>query len=635
MLFYYPENAKTIKDLDRFTYLAYASVSINMNRLNHDSSITFRMLEIASGEFLRTAFDLPYMPTLSMNLMDFVSIDRINRFNITQIEKISILNGYVSSNEYIKGYSLYSNTTYDLLNCNSFTDLTRHSVPCDIFLETSENEIVYGELEITLTPDIVDTLQSPFIVNRSKITINILDYNILPFLTIENPYIEIFGIDVDYNVVNEKIYINTAYDILSTYSYVKINSLLLIGMNSQLGILIFPYIVKKIASLEYQYIDREDFFSVNAVFSLDQAGKKLNVSRLNDSAIFPARLETYEEINLNIPASYTIDNYHFDDPNRLLYVVARDDYGNKYFYVYPIMIPFYTTNIGLLKSTSSQNIKIEYIRDTIDKHYIFSIFPSNKTHGIESLDISIIYSHKRALGLWYASVEYLVGDLVIFAGTEYICIVGHTSTSEFDLDKFNVQQQYIVQGFLLDLISYGIETNKFVIDFDTIFKLDQEAIIQIDTSGNENCTLQILAQYHKLNPIIDRSIASIMSYYNASIISIDNSVVLPVENKSQKLLTDRVNTYHYAPFPNINFTNTDFKVFTTSTDDTIHLNEYKVINIFDTFYLDWENKNIITSDAITHIVNTEVSDYKLLATEYGEDLIEHVISDDYNRTFMN
>lgn len=635
MLFYYPEHAKTIKDLDRFTYLPYASISVNLNRINHDSSITFRMLEIASSEFLRNAFDISYLPTMSMNLMDFVSIDRINRFNISQIEKITATAQYVSASDYIKGYSVYSNTTYDLLNCNSLTDMTRHSVPCDIFLESSDTDVTYDSATLTITPNVLYVMQSPFLVNKSKVTINILDYNILRFLTIDTPYIEIYGVDVEYNTVSEKIYINTAYDILSTYSYIKINSLLLIGMSSQLGIEILPYIVKKIANLEYPYIDREDFFSVNAVFSLDQLGKKLNVSRLNDTSIFPARLETYEEIDLNMPSSYIIDNYHFDDPNRLLYVVAKDTLGNKFFYMYPIMIPFYTTNIGLLKSTQEQNVKVEYVRDTVDRNYTLSIFPSAKTHGVESLDISIIYSHLRALGFWYENVEYLVGDLIVYGGIEYICTTAHVSSSDFDINKFTLQKQYVVQDFLLDLISYGIETNRFVIDFDTIFKFDQEAIIQIDTSGNNNCTLQILAQYHKLNPIINRSIASIMSYYNATVISIDNSTILPVENTSQRLLTDKVNTYHYQPFPNINFTTEEFKVFTTSTDDTIHLNEYKVVNIFNTFYMDWESRTVVTSDTITHIVNTEVTDYKLLATEYGIDLIEHVISDDYNRTFMN
>lgn len=124
-----------------------------------------------------------------------------------------------------------------------------------------------------------------------------------------------------------------------------------------------------------------------------------------------------------------------------------------------------------------------------------------------------------------------------------------------------------------------------------------------------------------------------MTYHDINSTLSDKNIVLPLENKSNKLLTDKINSYNYVTFPNINYTTTDFIVYSVSTNEGIGLNSYTMVNIFDTFYLDWNNGNIITSDTITHILNTDSDTYTVLNGLVSEPIRNIINSDDFIRTF--
>jgi hypothetical protein len=638
MIFYYPINAITIKEINRLNYITYDAISINPNGKNNDCSKTVRLIDVASSEFIRAKFDLHYLPTLTLSEIDFVAIDRVNRFNLSQINVVDkTVQNYPRCDTPITGYSLYTNTLYTLKNINSFTDFTRHSLPVDMFFENSGLTISHTVEDIDLINDVEHMFVSPFMANKSRVTVNIINYDISHMLLMVDPYFEITGIDANYNNIKETLFITNDYDLVTKNEYVEISSIVVVGLTKGITIKLLPYIKSRIAKLDYTYIDREDFTPLTAVFSLDTIANKLNISRLNDTSYFPAQLESYESFDLDEISTHTINDYIFDNNNRMLYVISSDTNNDKFITAYPLIAPYSMTNLGKLQSSEIQTIKVEYTKSTLDRKYFLIIFPSQKIHGVEYMDISILHPYKAARGLWKESVIYSIGDLVIFNGEPFICLVEHISSSVFNINNFTMQRVYLIQDFLLDLISFGVETNRFEIDFDILFELDCESIINIETRGTESCILQILAQNHKLAPIVSKPMAEMFIYNNKSDLSSDTSIIYAIENQTIKLLTDKLNNYNYQNNSAINIQSTDFHLYSITSNEGIGINNYNIVNVFDTFYMDWDNRTIITSDTITHVINTDsrdISGYNILTNKFAINYIEKQTTD-YNRVFSS
>jgi hypothetical protein len=641
MLFYYPVQAITAKDITSYLYQTYDAISINMNKYNNDSSNTFLLLSVAASEIFRNILDIEYQPTFGLNNLDFTTIDRINRFNSDKISVIEYnsTEGYVKCNSQISGYCAYTDTIYQLENVNEYTDLTRHSLPCDVFLEKATCKSVFDSIQISLIPHKKYNFTTPFLVHKSKVTFNIAT-NDLSKMLIGQPAIEIEGLDLEYNKITETLNLDSFLDLITANEYIEITSLILINTMQEVSIYIYPYVQCLTADMPYTYIDREDLYPLNARYTLNTLTNKIQISILNNSVTYPETLEPYEEFELNIPQAMTITDYHFDSPNGILYTITKDFNSNQYLSLFPITIPNYSTNYGQLKSTSEQAVKVSYIRDTINKKYIISIYPSNKEYGIESLDIQVKHSYKNARGLWSDDTEYKVGDLVLYNNLPYICKTSHLSQIALDTDSFVTAIDVIQKDILLDLITYNIETNTFEIPFDILFKLDVESIIEINTSGDRNCTLQILAQYHKLDPLVIKQLNDLFTQYDLNAVEVDNIITLaPIKNENDILLSEKINTYNYNITDTIDYTK-NFKVFLTSSDLAIKLDTYPIKSVYKTFYLDWVNSNIITSDTITHIINSidtsSLTDgEKIITTPFGLNMKDYIISDNYLRVFLD
>lgn len=648
MIFTYPIFAKTVKDIDRFNYLTLSAMSLNLNRLNNPLTYTYRLVDISASELLRSSIDINYYPSMQLDSIDFTTIDRINRFELSKITNHQTVNNVLSFSKTLLGLSYYTNEVYELEAVNSFTDFTRHSIPCDAFLENSNKNINFETYSITLIPNKKYIFDNPISCNLSKITISIDDLNIKPVLYIDSPYIKIYGEDKNGVNISEVIYLTDLNDNITFNEWNEIYGLVLIGVTSEIKIIVSPFIVNKTAIMEFNYVDSEDYFEANSVFSLDIVNKTLNVSYLNSNNNYPAQLEPYEIINLGIPSNFSITSYHFDSPNNLLYVIASDTVGEKYLYAYPINIPYFTTNYNKLQNTQSQSVQISYIRDTFNKEYRLKIFPTNKGHNVDSLNIAIILPHLEERGFWKSDEVYYKGDLVVFNGINYVCIID-TNDSEFNINSFALQKRYIIQNFLLDLINYNIETNEFIIKFDDIFIYDIEAIISVETIGLEECVFQILAQNHALNPCIQKSIHGLLARYDYKNLNVDQNIIRPVDNLIQKLLSNNITSYKYDY--NSTLSNSDFIIFTLSSSDVVYINNIAIRNVFKTFFLDGSTNTVITSDTITNIVNyeffgTDINSTfnKTITSLTGTDIfgigvnvndIDTILSDDFGRAFLS
>lgn len=641
MLFYYPTQAQTVKDVECYLYQAYDAIGINMNKYNNDSSNTFLLIKNGAEEIFRSQLDMDYMPTFSIDNIDFTTIDRINRFNISQIFAFDYNTsaGYVKCDSDISGYCAYTDTTYNLENVNTYTDFTRHSIPCDVFLENKVGNFSSTESQIILLPNIKNIFSPSFKVNNSKATINILNLDLSNSL-IGNPILEIEGLGLDYTIVKESINIDRFLDIITSNEYSEITSITLLNVIQSVTVYIYPFILRKTADMNYLYTDREDLFKVDSLFTLDALNNKLQISAKNQAASYPAALEPYEAFNLNIPQAMQITYYHFDFPNRLLYTIMRDAQYNQYLSLFPLTIPDYTTNYGQLKNTTKQAVTVSYVRDTINKKYIFTVFPINKEYNVEALDIYVRHSYKNARGLWKTDTEYNVGDLVLYNNNSYICKTSHLSDIYLDTDSFVTGVDTITQDFLLELITYNIETNTFEIPFDLLFKIDIESVVEFQTYGTDTCVLQILAQYHSLDPIILKDLRNVFAQFDINAVEVDDVLtVAPIKNETNVLLANQIEAYNYKISDIIDF-NQQFKIFETSNDLQIKLNNYIIRNIYKTFFLDWPNKTIITSDTITHIFNnidtsSLVSGESIIATPFGINMSDYIISDNYLRVFLN
>lgn len=643
MLFYYPKNALTFKDLDSAIYLTYSAMSLNMNQHNHDSSNTFFLLNIAAKEFIRSKYDIEYQPSFALTSVDFTTIDRINRFQISNIKVLErdSNNGAINAVDLISGYSSLTNSVYQLENVNTYSDFIRHSIPCDIFLEGRSNTstIVRSEpLTILLQPFIKTNIYN-FNVKNSKITINILSDNIQNYLT-STPKLKITGINKNFEEISEYIEIDKAYNLDSVNEYISITSITSYNIEViNLSIIIYPYLYHSAGKARLNFVDREDLLTeYESLYTLDKNNKTLNLSLNNSINTFPSIFNDVECIPLNLPDTFSIDKYIFDEDNGLLYTICIDDDNEKYLIAFPISIPFSYENIRSLKNTQNQTLKISYIRDTVNKLYSFEVFPTSSDYNFESMEITLKYSYKTPKGLWQQNRSYQVGDLVEYGGNEYICKFAHISSIVLDTDKFINANVYITKDFLLELIYSGIESNKFDISFDLLFPFDTECIVDFTTNGVTNCTQQILCQYHKLDPCLIKSFKELFTSFKLNDKTAYNeSVLSPIENDENKVL-NLSNQYRYSEFGGINIYG-NFYLWKDSSTGEILLDDFKITNVYNTFFLDYSTDTLITSDTITHIFNENTDDIqvyeKFIISRFDDNDIPIIISDSYNRLFVN
>jgi hypothetical protein len=642
MIVIYPKNAITMKDIDSLTYLTFASMSINMNQYNNECSNTFLLLNIAGREIYRSVFDLEYQPMFTLDNIDFSTIDRINRFKLDDINKLTYdfnTNSIVAS-DYIIGYSVLTNSAYRLENVNSYTDFTRHSIPCDAFVELyNKAENISSPTKVMLSPYVTSYIEE-FIVDNSKVSIELVDYNIIDILT-SMPQLRISGIGIDNSPIQEIVDITNGYGIETKNEYSKILSVMSIGISDTISIILYPYIVKRYGNLKYKYIDKEDpLTEYDSVYYLSKEEKALKVSTLNGSNIYPPRFDFVESVDLNIPDSFVVDEFTFDDQNGLLYTICIDtDTDTKFFLAFPIYIPFSFENISLLENTKEQSIKITYVRDTINKMYSFEIFPTSNAYGFDSLDITIRHSYKRAKGVWAQNKSYLIGDLVLFNAQEYICTIGHISSTIFDINKFTSATKKVTSNFLIELISSGIESNRFNISFDDLFIHDTESIVEFTTNGNKVCVQQILCQYHKLDPCIIKELQKLLSTFvidkNAAY---DETIIYPIENEDSRLILNKIEKYRYTLPIGISMYDT-YRIYKSSSTGKININGYPIVHVYNTFFIDQATKTLITSDTITNIFNQDEKDIevfdKFIVSTYDKDGVPMIISDSFNRLFIN
>lgn len=640
MIVIYPKNAITMKDIDSLTYLTFAGMSINMNQYNHECSNTFLLLNIASREIYRSIFDLQYQPTLTLDNIDFSTIDRINRFNIEDIDKI-VYNQDTNSliaTDYIVGYSILTNNAYKLENVNSYTDFTRHSIPCDAFAELYNKVDVSTPIKVTLSPYVVTEVPD-FYVDKSRVSIELVDYDIKDILT-NTPQVRITGIGIDNSPIQDIVDIDNGYGVESKSEFIQITSVMPLGISDKISIIINPYIVKRYGKLTYKYIDKEDpLTQYDSVYCLDKAEKALKVSTLNGANIYPPRFDFVESINLNIPEEFSIEEYTFDDPNGLLYTTCKDVNNNKFFLAFPLSIPYSFENVKSLQNTKKQSLKISYVRDTINKMYTFEVFPTSNSYGFDSLDITIKHSYSRARGVWAQNRSYMTGDFVLFNGQEYICTSSHISSTIFDIGKFTSAIKKITSNFLIELISSGMESNRFNISFDDLFIHDSESIVEFTTNGTETCIQQVICQYHKLDPCIIKDISRLLSTFVIDKnFDRDDTIVYPIENDDSRLILNKIEKYRYTLPVGISMDNI-FRIYKSSSTGKININGYPIVNVYNTFFIDQNTKTLITSDTITNIFNQDEEDVgvyeKFIVSTFGEDGVPIIISDSFDRLFIN
>jgi hypothetical protein len=635
MIFYYPTQAITMKDLPRLSYLTVSALSLNLNRQNGVHTNTYRLIDILAKEFLRNAFDLDYLTSFRLDNVDFISIDRINRFYVNMLQEEIVYNnaGHVSSTRLLHGYSAYTNTIYELFNCNKYNDFTRHSIPVDLFTELPKNMNLTIE-SISVPPNGSFKYTAPLIANNSRITIRLLNYNVKIYLTLVKPYLVIKGINRDFKYQEEVLYIIDTDDIVTINEYYSINEIEAIGINTYAILEILPFIHKHMAPLEYKYCDAEDGFELECVYTFNHLEKTLSIANINRTNSFPGFLDIYETAEINLPECHLIDSYHMDSANKTLYIVSQDTDQERWISLFPIIIPFYSTNNNATKSSQDQSVKVNVVKDSVNKKYILTIFPASKEFSTDIMNISIIRSHIEEKGLWESNIDYEIGDLVVHSGTVYICKVDHTSDDIFSTLNFTLQQRYLVENFLLEIISYGIETNRFEIEFSDLFEYDAESIIQIETFGNAACITQILAQDHMINPILSRKVKDILVYNDPDSLVQLPGMIVPVENCNNRLLGDKITAYNCGDQPNLN-TKESIIIFYQTSSNTFFLNNVPIHNVFNTFFLDWDTGTIITSDTITHIITNDLSDnpdISLLAAETISGI--RYITDDYKRLFV-
>ena len=639
----YPSTAITFKTQDRLLYTTYDAIGINMLKYNNDSSNVFNIIDIACMEIGNAGYDINYQMNLTLNNVDFISIDRINRFLVKDIKVINYnQESGIYESDKITGYSRYTNREYDLRCCDKFLDFARHTLPFDAFLENTGNPTLQ-EIVMIISPNLESDIDLRF--TQSRITVNILTVELFPIGLISDgydpektdnilPYIKITGLDKDYKESSEKIFITRHEDLQSTKEFIRLSKIILFGFNHSVTVKIEPYAKNRVCNFNQSFVDREEQYTFDTICTVDQYNKSLVLLSRDNSISFLSQYTAIEKADFNLLPRDNILDYHIDYSNNIIYMIVEELGITKSLYAFPLLLPYSRRNLHKLQRTQNQAVKVEYTRDTLQSQYNISVFPSHKAHGVDSVRIlkRSLFEDSQKKGQFQLSTAsndkiYTKGDVVSFNNENWICNTTYTvlrrfSTASEGFDttsdryvedrsrmsmelettgKWTKEKVILKDNIIIDLLRYNIETNTFVFKFSELFNDTDECILEIEVNGLEHSSCQILVQDKKIEKLFSRTITELFSYVDFNSLLFTDGTIYPLSNSQDQLLSDNINTYKTSSFGQL--TIEQFKLYYVSSRNYMTINGYNIVPIFDSFYFDESTKTIVTSDTISHIFN--------------------------------
>ena len=658
----YPQNALTLKNLSKSNQWLYRSIAVNMLKYNHDSSNVLRLLD-GLGSWLYDDFlDVNYQFNLGLNNVDFTTIDRINKFTIASVPNSSYNanSDVLTFTDIIYGYSKYTNNIYQLYNSNILSDMVRYSFPCDVFLE--KTPVQYSDVQkIELSPNVRNNIN--MYVCGSQITVSIetpsfqLAYGVDP---VELAFgtaamFEIRGYNRYNEEVSEYLVLEDIWSLVSENVYSKVESIMCIGLMGNITVTVSPYIKHNAVLWDDLYIEREEFDEYLTWCWINTDNNRLSFSTvINDNTYLP-KYDLLDQYRFNIGSTEMISDYILDQANQVITLVAQDIVTKENFlYEFPLIIPLNRDLYGTLKNTQEQYIKVSYLRDALNQQFKLYIYPSEKQNNIDSLTITAkkIVDMSKYVGIWTSGVMYNAGDMVLHIGnfkgdfqqgatyyrneivlkngSYFKCIVDNynpdinleinfnswtpyqitdsyyicskeTSSSIFRTTGLNVewipQVTTLVENMLLDLITYNIETNLITLNFSDLFPFNEQTIVTITTSGNGAGSCEIVLQDPILKYTVRKPLLDLFTYTTPVVPS---NALGPIPTNNNLLLVDNLESYDVGTLPEI--TPVQPILFSLTSSNCDYINGYKLIDVYNNFFIDGNGGNLVVSDTITGIV---------------------------------
>lgn len=375
-------------------------------------------------------------------------------------------------------------------------------------------------------------------VEDSKVTIKQYSgFNGYNFDNNKTIEIKLFGIDIKGNETEETITIDSNIDYISKKEFSFINKVMSIGATSTVSIVLYPYENGEYIEWDYNIVDREMFDKYQTYLTINKDYKCLNFNILQNNNSI---FPSELEVFKAVKLSIPDDEIIWEsyiDKPNRLIYILTS--AGK-LYVFPIIIPIeYSKDLDSIK-TEYQSIRIEYYEDSTREIYTFYIFPSHKTNDIEEMSIFI-------------------------NGIEY------------------------ESNILLDLYRQNIETNKFEITFDVLFNNSDTALVEFKTYGSKECISPVFLSNKKLEPLYIKDLNVIENFNNNTI--------------SGFIKYSTTNNYvGYKEYNPVNFNiDENCTLIKLSNVSNVLINGNKIINLYNTFTFNEIEKNIYTSDTITHL----------------------------------
>ena len=606
----YPQNALTLKNMSKSNQWLYRSIAINMLKYNHDSSNTLRLLD-GLGSWLYDDFlDVNYQFNLGLNNVDFTTIDRINKFTVASLPNSSynVNSDTLTFSDILYGYSKYTNNTYPLYNSNILSDMVRYSFPCDAFLEKTPLQYSNPQ-KIELLPNVRNNIN--MYVCDSQITVSLetpsfqLAYGVDP---VELEFgtatmFEIRGYNRYNEQVSEYIVLEDIWSLVSENVYSKIESVMCIGFKNNVTVTVSPYIKHNAILWDDLYIEREEFDEYLTWCWINTDSNRLSFSTvINDNTYLP-KYDLLDQYRFNIGNTEMISDYLLDQANQIITLITQDIRTHENFlYEFPLVIPLNRDLYGTLNNTQEQYVKVSYLRDALNQQFKLYIYPSEKQNNIDSLTITSkkILDMSNYIGPWTSGNTYNIGDIVLKNDYYYICSKANSS-SIFRTIGLNTewvpQVVTIIDNMLLDLITYNIETNLITLNFSDLFPFNEQNILTITTSGNASGSCQVVLQDPILKYTVRKPLLDLFTY---SMPSTPAEILGPIPANNNLLLVDNIESYDVGTLPETVPLQPILFSLTSSNYD--YVNGYKLIDVYNNFFIDGNSGNLIVSDTITGVV---------------------------------
>jgi hypothetical protein len=371
----------------------------------------------------------------------------------------------------IVGYSKYSTKTYTLKQVNENNDFINFSLPCDCF--TTKTKEIQTSTEVTLTPYV------PSIINKK---INSSALTILFISTLDPSYLDTFNSSVaieivGINTLNEEVTETFAFfideEITTSYEYLYLRQISILGAYSPISIVVYPFILKHSIVWENSLVDRIELDAYLATVKVDTTNKDLVFSRVMQSNIdYPWYQDPVKKLRLSGTGTEAIVDYYFEEEKRLLYVVTD---ASK-LYVYHLIIPKeYTDTLDNLKE-GRQLLNIEYVENSIEETYTFRLFPNTETADVDLIDVYI-------------------------------------------------NDEVYQRNIIIDMLMYSTETNKVEIPFSSLFANGNIATVKFVSFGEETSVMPVFVDNNPLTPLYLKTLTDITQYTEPTnlVLSADSS----------------------------------------------------------------------------------------------------------------